>query len=168
VRVYRLAVNGPPCVTEQILGDTPFAKLLRRLGTQRADTVEIGRWIVDPEYRGNGRLGTRLAAASAALAAALGSGSVVRQGVVLCSVGTGDQQDLMLRRVGLAAVPATQTVECPSFNDDVRVMYCTRTDQLSIRFRSFMNEMAETLGLRDDSCLSQPTRTTPMVAVRAA
>ncbi len=168
VRVYRLAVNGPSCVTEEVLGDISFSRFLRGLGTQRTDTVEIGRWIVDPEYRRNGRLGTRLAAASAALAAALGSGSVVQQRAVICSVGTGDQQDSMLRRVGLASVPAAQAVECPNFSDDVCVMYCTGTDQLSIQFRSFMNEMAETLGLRNHSRLNQPARTTSSTAVDAA
>jgi hypothetical protein len=45
-----------------------MTEILERLGVQRAHTVEIGRWVVHPRYRANGRTGTNLAAAAAALA----------------------------------------------------------------------------------------------------
>src|ERR1700722_8365018 len=51
-------------------------------------------------------------AAAAALATALGDGSVARRGMVVCSVGTGDQQDLMLSHIGLTAIPVTQLIRC--------------------------------------------------------
>jgi hypothetical protein len=67
--------------------------------------------------------------------------------MVMCSVGTGDQQDLMLSHIGLTAVPVAQPTRCDDFNDDVRVMHCTGTDQLNPRFRKVMDEMAETIGV---------------------
>ena len=65
----------------------------------------------------------------------------------MCSVGTGDQQDLMLSHIGLTAVPVTQPIRCDDFNDDVRVMHCIGTDQLNPRFRKVMDEMAKTIGV---------------------
>jgi hypothetical protein len=44
VRVYPLISNGFSCVTEQILGEKTFSELLYRLGAQRTETVEIGRF----------------------------------------------------------------------------------------------------------------------------
>lgn len=121
--------------------------MLHQQGAQRSDTVEIGRWVVDPAYRANGRPGTQLAAAAAALATALGDGSVARRGMVVCSVGTGDQQDLMLSHIGLTAIPVTQPIRCDDFNDDVRMMHCIGTDQLNTWFRKVMDEMAKTIGV---------------------
>jgi hypothetical protein len=65
VRVYRLVSNGFSCVTEQILGEKTFSEILHKLGAQRAETVEIGRWIVHPAYRTSGRPAVQLAAPSA-------------------------------------------------------------------------------------------------------
>jgi hypothetical protein len=67
--------------------------------------------------------------------------------MVMCSVGTGDQQDLMLAHIGLTAVPVAQPIRCDDFNDDVRVMHCIGTDQLNPRFRKVMDEMAKTIGV---------------------
>jgi hypothetical protein len=147
IRVYRLTANGPACVTERILGEESFSEVLHQQGAQRSDTVEIGRWVVHPAYRANGRPGTQLAAAAATLATALGDGSVARRGMVMCSAGTGDQQDLMLAHIGLTAVPVAQPIRCDDFNDDVRVMHCIGTDQLNPRFRKVMDEMAKTIGV---------------------
>ena len=122
VRVYRLAANGPAGVTETILGEELFLEVLQQQGVQRSDTVEIGRWVVDPAYRANGRPGAQLAAAAATLATTLGGGTVARRGMVVCSVGTGDHQDLLLAHIGLTAVPVAQPIRCDDFNDDVRVM----------------------------------------------
>ena len=65
----------------------------------------------------------------------------------MCSVGTGDQQDLMLAHIGLTAVPVAQPIRCDDFNDDVRVMHCIGTDQLNPRFRKVMDEMAKAIGV---------------------
>ena len=113
-----------PVSPKQYLARSYCWKMLHQQGAQRADTVEIGRWVVDPAYRASGRPGTRLAAAAATLATALGDGTVGRRGMVVCSVGTGDHQDLMLAHLGLTAVPVAQPIRCDDFNDDVRVMYC--------------------------------------------
>jgi predicted GNAT family N-acyltransferase len=147
IRVYRLAAGSPACVTEKILGEESFSEVLHQQGAQRSDTVEIGRWVVDPAYRANGRPGTQLAAAAAVLATALGNGSVARRGLVVCSVGTGDRQDLMLADIGLTAVPVGQPIRCDEFNDNVRVMQCVGTDQLNPGFRRVMDEMAATIGV---------------------
>ena len=109
--------------------------------------MEIGRWIVDPEYRANGRLAIHLAAAAAALVRTLYNASASDWGIVVCTVGVGNQQDLMLGRIGLTAVPAPQCIKCADFNDDVRIMYCARTRQLDRRFLRIVDDMAETLGL---------------------
>jgi N-acyl-L-homoserine lactone synthetase len=147
VRVYRLAANGPTCVTEGILGKGSFSELLYQKGVQRSDTVEIGRWVVHREYRANGRPGTQLIAAAATLATALGDGTIARGGMVVCSVGTGDKQDLMLTHIGLTTVPLAQPIRCNDFNDDVRVMHSVGTNQLNLRFRKIMDKMAKTIVL---------------------
>ena len=147
VRVYRLVSNGFSCVTEQILGEKTFSEILHKLGAQRAETVEIGRWIVHPAYRASGRPAVQLAAASAALAITLENGSLVQRGIVVCSAGTGDGQDLMLARIGLAEVPSTGPIKCDEFQDHVRVMYCSNTQQLNPRFLRIMDEMAKTIGI---------------------
>jgi hypothetical protein len=156
VRVYRLVSNGFSCVTEQILGEKTFSEMLHKLGAQRTETVEIGRWIVHPAYRASGRPAVQLAAASAALAITLGNASLVQRGIVVCSAGTGDRQDLMLARIGLAAVPATEPIKCDEFKDTVRVMYCINTQQLNPRFLRIMDEMAKTIGLTKALCEIQP------------
>src|SRR3984893_4158139 len=156
VRVYRLVSNGFSCVTEQILGEKTFSELLHKLGAQRTETVEIGRWIVHPAYRASGRPAVQLAAASAALAITLENGSLVQRGIVVCSAGTGDGQDLMLARIGLAEVPTTEPIKCDEFKDHVRVMYCSNTNELYPRFLRIMDEMAKTIGLTKTLCEIQP------------
>src|SRR6478736_8341115 len=156
VRVYRLVSNGFSCVTEQILGEKTFSEMLHKLGARRTETVEIGRWIVHPAYRAGGRPAVQLAAASAALAITLGNGSLAQRGIVVCSAGTGDRQDLMLARIGLAAVPTTEPIKCDEFKDDIRVMYCINTQRLNPRFRRIMDEMAKTIGLTKALCKIQP------------
>jgi N-acyl-L-homoserine lactone synthetase len=156
VRVYRLVPNGPACVTEKFLGQKRFAEMLYNLEVQREATIEIGRWIVHPGYRASGRPGVQLAAGSAALAKTLESGSGAQRGIVLCSVGTGDRQDLMLVRIGLAPVPTAEPINCEEFKDKVRVMYCANTQELNPRFLRIMDEMATILGLTQALCKVQP------------
>jgi hypothetical protein len=147
VRVYPLISDGFSCLTEQILGEKTFSELLHKLGAQRTETVEIGRWIVHPAYRASGRPAVQLAAASAALAITLENSSLVQRGIVVCSAGTGDGQDSMLARIGLAEVPTTEPIKCDEFQDHVRVMYCINTQQLNPRFLRIMHEMAKTIGI---------------------
>jgi N-acyl-L-homoserine lactone synthetase len=149
VRVYPLVLNGLPCVTEKILGQKTFSEMLHKLGTKRTETVEIGRWIVDPAYRASGRPGVQLAAASAALAITLGNGSVFQRRIIVCSAGTGDRQDLMLARIGLSAARVAEAIRCDDFKDNVRVMYCLDTQQLNPRFLRVIIKMAKTIGLTE-------------------
>jgi len=149
VRVYPLVSNGFSCVTEQILGEKTFSELLHKVGAQRTETVEIGRWIVHPAYRASGRPAVQLAAASAALAITLGNGSVFQRKIIVCSAGTGDRQDLMLARIGLSAARAVEAITCDDFKDNVRVMYCLDTQQLNPRFLRVIIKMAKTIGLTE-------------------
>jgi hypothetical protein len=40
--------NGPSCLTEAVLGRGSFASILRTLGAERNNVVELGRWIFHP------------------------------------------------------------------------------------------------------------------------
>jgi hypothetical protein len=77
----------------------------------------------------------------------LGNGALAKRGIVVCSVGTRDRQDSMLARIGLAPVPAADPVDCDDFDDKVRMMYCSNTQELHPRFQRLMDEMAKTLRL---------------------
>jgi N-acyl-L-homoserine lactone synthetase len=149
VRVYPLVLNGLPCITEKILGQKTFSEMLYKLGAKRTETVEIGRWIVDPAYRASGRPGVQLAAASAALTITLGNGSLFQRRIIVCSAGTGDRQDLMLARIGLSAARVAEAIKCDDFKDDVRVMYCLNTQQLNPRFLRVIAKMAKAIGLTE-------------------
>src|SRR5579864_6160454 len=75
VRVYPLTEGGPPCLTESLLGTERFTKMTGSLGKKREDVIEIGRWVVDPEFRNRRSLapgiGLELAAGAGALGVAL-------------------------------------------------------------------------------------------------
>jgi hypothetical protein len=124
------------------------------LGARRQS--RLGVWIVHPAYRASGRPAVQLVAASAALAITIWNASLVQQGIVVCSAGTGDGQDLMLARIGLSEVPTTEPINCDEFKDNVRVMYCINTQQLNPRFLRIMDEMAKTIGLTKALCKIQP------------
>ena len=47
------------CLTEQLIGPARFAQMLRTLNVNRVETIEGGRWVVDPAHR-VGRLGGTL------------------------------------------------------------------------------------------------------------
>ena len=47
------------CLTEQLIGPVRFAQMLRTLNVNRVETIEGGRWVVDPAHR-VGRLGVLL------------------------------------------------------------------------------------------------------------
>jgi hypothetical protein len=146
-RVYHLA-SGPPCLAEAISGEQPFSNMLSTLGVERVNAVEIGRWIMHPAYRAGGRPAVLLAAGAAAVAIRLGNGSVAQRGVVVCSAGTRDRQDLMLRRIGLVNAPHSEPVEYEPYRDRLQVLYCLNTEKLDRRFSLLIDQMAETLLIR--------------------
>jgi hypothetical protein len=156
VRIFRLVRNGPACVSERIFGEKRFSAMLHELGVARTETVEIGRWIVHPAYRTTSSPSGQLAAASAALAMRLRHGVLAERGIVVCSVGTRDRQDSILARIGLTPVPAMDPMDCDDFNDKVRMMCCSDTQQLHPRFLRMMDEMAKTLGLAHALSETQP------------
>jgi len=152
VRVYPLAGGGgPPCLTETLLGEEQFSEMLRRLGKQRENAIEIGRWVVDPALRTQVSLapgiGAQLAAGAGALAFALVNRSEDVNGVAIFSAGSRDKQDLMLSRLGLRPVSGIEPIVSTEYDDVIRVMYCTNTEELQSRFRRMMYAMAETMGL---------------------
>ena len=152
VRVYPLAGGGgPPCLTERLLGEEQFSEMLRRLGKQRDNAIEIGRWVVDPALRTQGSLapgiGAQLAAGAGALAFALVNRSEDVNGVAIFSAGSRDKQYMMLSRLGLRPVSGIEPVVSAEYDDVIRVMYCTNTEELQSRFRRMLYAMAETMGL---------------------
>jgi hypothetical protein len=68
-------------------------------------------------------------------------------GVAISSAGSRDKQYLMLSRLGLKPVPGIEPVASPEYDDVIRVMYCTKTQELQPRFRRMMDAMAEAIGL---------------------
>jgi len=151
VRIYPLAVVGPPCLTELLLGEAQFSRMLRDMGRQRDNAIEIGRWVVDPALRISGSLApgiaVQLAAGAGALAFALLNQSEDENGVAIFSAGSRDKQYQMLSRLGLRPVSGIDPVASTEYDDVIRVMYCTNTQQLQSRFRRMMDAMAETIGL---------------------
>jgi Acetyltransferase (GNAT) domain len=104
------------CLTEQLIGPVRFAQMLRTLNVNRVETIEGGRWVVDPPHR-VGRLGVLLAAAGVAVARAL------RYRMLVCPVGTGRKQDRVLARLGLGTVADVPLITVPHLDDAVRVMH---------------------------------------------
>jgi hypothetical protein len=151
VRVYPLAGGGPPCLTETLLGDEQFSQMLRDLGRHRDNTIEIGRWVVDPALRTSGSLApgiaVQLAAGAGALAFALVNQSEDANGVAIFSAGSRDKQYLMLSRLGLRLVSGIGPVASNAYDDVIRVMYCTNPKELQSRFRRMMDAMAEAIEL---------------------
>jgi hypothetical protein len=142
VRLYHLDPDGPACITEEILGEKPFSQMLQTLDAQRSEIVEIGRWIVDPEYRVTNRdlgLSIQLAAASGALANALGKASGKLRGFVICAAGTKDRQDMMLTRFGMAPVSGIDPVYWEDYKDEVRILCCSQTQRLTPLFMGFID-----------------------------
>jgi hypothetical protein len=114
------------------------------------EIAEIGRWVVDPEYRATNLdlgLSIQLAAASGALARALGKVSGGLRGYVICAAGTKDRQDVVLTRIGLARVPGINPVNSEDYKDDVRILCCSQTQRLNPHFVGFIDEMAKKIGL---------------------
>jgi hypothetical protein len=149
VRVYPLGRGGPPCLTETLLGEEQFLRMLHRMRKRRDNTIEIGRWVVDPALRLWRNLapgiGVQLAAGAGALAFALVNQWGDANGVTISSSGSGDKQDLLLSRLGLKPVSWIEPVTSTEYDDLIRVMYCTNTQQLQPRFLRMMDAMAEAI-----------------------
>ena len=151
LRAYHLE-NGPSCLTEAVLGKGSFASILRTLGAERNNVVELGRWIFHPSYRAGGRPALQLAAGGAAVAIRLANGPLTQHGIVISSVGTLDGQDMMLRRIGLLNAPDTQPIQCEHYGDRLQVMYCDDLQRLNRGFCELMDHMAQVLGLGPLGC----------------
>ena len=149
VRVYPLAGDGPPCLTETLLGEEQFSQLLRRLGRHRDNTIEIGRWVVDPRLRKQPGLapgiGVQLAAGAGALALALVNAAEDENGVAIFSAGSRDKQYTLLSRLGLKPVSGIEPLFSAEYDDVIRVMYCTKTQELQLRFQRMMDAMAKVI-----------------------
>jgi hypothetical protein len=152
VRLYRLDPEGPPCVTEKILGRRVFSQMLQTLGANRTEIVEIGRWTVDPGYRAARHdlgLSLQLAAASAAVAKTLGEASGASRGFAICAAGTKGRQDRMIARFGMAPVLGIDPTYCEDYKDDVRVLCCSQIQQLDPQFKGLVNKMAKEMALEE-------------------
>ena len=159
VRLYCLDPDGPACVTERILGKRMFSQLLQTLDAQRTEIVEIGRWVVDPLYRATNHdlgLSIQLAAASAAIAKTLGEASGDLRGFAICAAGTKDRQDRLLTKFGMAPVSGIDPVFYEDYDDDVRILCCSRTQRLNPQFTAFVDKMAQQVVLEE--CLLEPFR----------
>jgi hypothetical protein len=158
VRVYQLNADGPPCLTESLIGAEQFSEMLHRLGKHRDNTMEIGRWVVDPALRAQGSLapgiGAQLAAGAGALALALVNQSEATNGAAIFSAGSRDRQYLMLSRLGLRPVSEIEPLVSEEYNDVIRVMYCTSAEELQPRFQRLMDAMANTVGIYRVLCES--------------
>jgi hypothetical protein len=146
-----LVGNGVPCLTETLLGEKQFLKTLRTLGSHRSNTIEIGRWVVDPALRAQNGLapgiGVQLAAAAGAIALALVNQSEDVNAIAIFSAGSRDNQYRMLSRIGLREVSGIEPLISAEYDDVIRVMYCTRTQKLQRRFQRMMDAMAKATGI---------------------
>lgn len=152
VRLYHLDPEGPPGVTEEILGPERFQEMLRNLHVTRGDIVEIGRWIVEPEYRATKLdlgISIQLAAASAAVAREIGRAAGKQEGFAICAAGMADRQCAMLKRVGMTPVFGVRPISCAHYRDDVQILCCSRGQQLHPQFLRLVDLMAKRIGLDD-------------------
>jgi hypothetical protein len=151
VRVYPLAGNRLPCLTETLLGEKQFLETLHSLGRHRNNAIEIGRWVVDPALRAQSNLapgiGVQLAAAAGAIALALVNQSEDVNAIAIFSAGSRDNQSRMLSRIGLREVSGIEPLLSTEYDDVIRVMYCTRNQKMPPRFQRMMDAMAEGMGI---------------------
>jgi Acetyltransferase (GNAT) domain len=151
VRVYPLAGNELPCLTETLLGEKQFRETLLSLGRHRRHAIEIGRWVVDPALRAPRSLapgiGVQLAAAAGAIALALVNRSEDLNAIAIFSAGSRDNQHRMLSRIGLREVSGIEPVISAEYDDVIRVMYCAKNQAMPPRFQRMMDVMAKDMGI---------------------
>jgi hypothetical protein len=149
VRVYPLAGNRPPCLTETLLGEQQFRNTLLKVGSHRNHLIEIGRWVVDPALRAQNGLapgiGLQLAASAGALALTLVNQSEAANAMAIFSAGSRDNQYRMLSRLGLKTVSAIAPVISTDYDEVIRVMYCSSPQKLQRRFQRMMDAMANVM-----------------------
>src|SRR5271154_4955401 len=92
-------------------------------------------------------IGVQLAASAGALALALVNQSEAANAIAIFAAGSQDNQYLMLSRLGLKTVSGVEPVISTEYDDVIRVMYCTRTQELQPRFQRMMDAMASTVGI---------------------
>jgi hypothetical protein len=142
-----LPVSGcDTTLTERLIGPDRFAAMFRSVGVERSNSIEGGRWIVDPLHR-SARLGVLLAAGGVAVARTLGFR------MLFCPVGTRGGQARALARLGLAPVPELPLIAAPELDDELQVMYVF-PDQPTVHFHDLMNVMAAELKLTPDAELA--------------
>jgi hypothetical protein len=150
VRLYHLDPEGPACVTEEVLGRERFSEMLRSLHATHGDIVEIGRWIVEPEYRtANLDLGVslQLAAASAVFARWLGRVTGARDAFAICAAGVADRQGAMLKRVGMTPLPGVGAIPFARYRDNVQILCCSQRQRLHPQFSRLVDLMEKRIGL---------------------
>jgi hypothetical protein len=149
VRLLQLG-KGFTGVTESFLGKGALEQLLLNLGTERAKTIEGGRWMAHPDYR-QSRLGVFLACAAGAMARHLG------YHVLFCPVGTKDKQNRVLARLGLKPAPGVKPFYCETFVDTLQVMYFLPA-RPTVGSGIMMDTMARTMGLAQQPYEISPQR----------
>ena len=150
--------EGDISFTEQLVGTARFAEMLSDLGVRRSQTIEGGRWVVDPTHRAS-RLGVFLAAGGLAVARASG------YRMLCCPVGTGRKQDRVLARLGWAPVPDVPLIAVPQLNDELRVMHMFPT-RAAEHVRVLMDTMAVELKLPSTQRLEDEGTEAVVVAAR--
>jgi N-acyl-L-homoserine lactone synthetase len=146
VRVYPITEDGPPSLTESILGTDEFTRMLDNLGKQREHVIEIGRWVVDPAFR-NGRslapgIGLELAAGAGALALALADQIESGNGIAIFAAGTRNGQYLTLTRLGLKMVAGLSSVRSSEYDDFIQVLHCDSATKLQPRLRRIIESLS--------------------------
>lgn len=153
VRVYPTTEDGPPSLTESILGADEFTRMLACFGKQLGRVIEIGRWVVDPAFQ-NGRslapgIGLELAAGAGALALALADQIEPGNGIAIFAAGTRDGQNLTLTRLGLKMVAGVSPVHSSEFDDFIQVLYCDSATSLQPRLRRIMESLSITMRIEE-------------------
>lgn len=138
-------------LTERLLGRDRFAELLAALGATRAGTVEVGRWIVHPEFRRH-RIALSLVAGCWSYVQKLGFHMAV------ATAGTRAGQDAILRRTGLVPVPGVETRASNSFDDELRTMYAV-VKQPAPNFQGMVELMGSRLAFGPQEANSPTLRT---------
>src|ERR1700756_5622801 len=145
-RIYPITEDGPPSLTETILGTDEFTRKLASLGKQSEHVIEIGRWVVDPAFQ-NGRslapgIGLELAAGAGALALALADQIESRNGIAIFAAGTRDGQYLTLTRLGLKMVAGLSPVRSSEYDDFIQVLYCDSATTLQPHLRRIIESLS--------------------------
>lgn len=132
-------LDNEPCITESLMGTTCLNLLLDSTGCRRNRTVEVGRWVVHPEFQDHS-IGIRLIAGGWALLRTLPFD------LAIATVGKHGGQDKMLGRTGLMYIPDTAPIFSSSFADEICFMYAILSNPAP-GFCSSIDEMAKTLAL---------------------